>query len=44
MRVGVNNLTDAAPPLGAGAFGYNPAVHGGFLVGRTWTFELTKAF
>lgn len=44
VRVGVNNLTDAAPPLGAGAFGYNPAVHGGFLVGRTWTFELTKAF
>ena len=30
--------------VAAGAFGYNPAVHGGLIVGRTWTLDLTKSF
>jgi outer membrane receptor protein involved in Fe transport len=44
VRCGVINLADISPPLAAGAFGYNPAVHGGLIVGRTWTLDLTKSF
>jgi hypothetical protein len=44
VRCGVINLADIPPPLAAGAFGYNPAVHGGLIVGRTWTLDLTKSF
>lgn len=44
VRLGVNNVANTPPPLAAGAFGYNPAVHGGLIVGRTWTLDLTKSF
>lgn len=44
IRVGVINFTDKAPPLASGAFGYNPAVAGNLIAGRTWTIELSKRF
>ncbi len=44
VRLGVINLANTPPPLASGAFGYNPAVHGGLIVGRTWTLDLTKSF
>ncbi len=44
VRVGLVNLTDKAPPLGTGGFGYSPGVSQSLLAGRTWSLELTKAF
>ena len=44
VRVGVTNLTDKAPPISSGGFGYNPGVSQSLLAGRSWSLELTKAF
>jgi outer membrane receptor protein involved in Fe transport len=44
IRLGVINLTDEAPPFSSGNAGYADSVYGTLLAGRTWTFEITKAF
>jgi outer membrane receptor protein involved in Fe transport len=44
VRVGIVNLTDKEPPLGAGGFGYDPAVYQNLVPGRTWTLEVSKRF
>jgi len=44
LRVGVVNLSDQAPPLATGGFGYSPGVSQNLLAGRSWSLELTKAF
>ncbi len=44
VRLGVVNVTNVAPPLASGSFGYSPGVTGSLAVGRTWTLELTKSF
>ncbi len=44
VRLSVANLTDEAPPLSSGAFGYNPSVSQSLLNGRTWSLELSKRF
>jgi iron complex outermembrane receptor protein len=44
VRFGVANLTDEAPPLASGAFGYDPSVSQTLLSGRTWSLELTRRF
>ena len=36
VRFGVANLTDVAPPIASGGFGYSPAVSQNLLAGRTW--------
>jgi outer membrane receptor protein involved in Fe transport len=44
VRFAVANLTDEAPPLASGAFGYDPGVSQTLLSGRTWSLELTRRF
>jgi outer membrane receptor protein involved in Fe transport len=44
VRVGIVNLTDKAPPIATGGFGYSPGVSQNLLAGRTWTLDLTKSF
>lgn len=44
VRLGVANLTDKAPPISSGGFGYNPGVSQSLLAGRSWSLELTKSF
>ncbi len=44
VQVGIANLTDQAPPIASGGFGYSPGVSQNLLAGRTWSLELTKAF
>ena len=45
IDVGVNNLTDAEPPLSAGNFGFGfNTMHSMLVPGRTWTLQLTKQF
>lgn len=44
LRLGIINLTDKAPPLASGAFGYDPAVAQSLLSGRTFSFEVIKSF
>ena len=46
IRIGANNLTDEAPPVSSGnfGFGYTGAVHGALVPGRTFTFEFVKRF
>jgi outer membrane receptor protein involved in Fe transport len=44
VRLGVVNLTDKAPPISSGGFGYNPGVSQSLLAGRSWSLELTKSF
>lgn len=44
VRLAISNLTDEAPPLASGAFGYDPAVNQSLLMGRTWNLELTNKF
>jgi hypothetical protein len=44
VRLGVANLTDKAPPISSGGFGYSPGVSQNLLAGRSWSFEVTKKF
>jgi outer membrane receptor protein involved in Fe transport len=44
VRLGVANLTDKAPPISSGGFGYNPGVSQSLLAGRSWSLELSKSF
>lgn len=42
VRLGVNNLFDATPPLSADSRGYEPSIHNVMARGRTYTLQLTK--
>jgi outer membrane receptor protein involved in Fe transport len=42
IRVGVNNFTNAAPPLSSDAAGYDPTVYQSMAEGRTWSLRFTK--
>jgi hypothetical protein len=42
--VAVTNLTDEAPPLATGGFGYDPSVNQALLNGRTWSVQVTTRF
>jgi iron complex outermembrane recepter protein len=44
IRLGLINLTDEAPPLSSGAFGYDPGVNQALLSGRSWSLEITRRF
>lgn len=44
IRLGVVNLTNEAPPLASGAFGYDPGVNQALLSGRVWSLEVTRRF
>jgi iron complex outermembrane recepter protein len=44
VRLGVNNLTDEAPPLGPDTPGYFASVYNYLALGRTWTLELSRRF
>ena len=44
VRIAVANLTDEAPPLASGSFGYDPSVSQSLLSGRTWNLEITSKF
>lgn len=44
LRLAVANITDKAPPLASGEFGYDPSVSQSLLNGRTWSFEVTRKF
>jgi len=44
VRLGLINLTDEAPPVASGGFGYDPSVSQSLLAGRTWTIDLTRSF
>ncbi len=42
VRLGVNNLFDAQPPLSADSRGYDPAVYNVMARGRTYSLQVTK--
>ncbi len=42
IRLSIINLTDEAPPLDSGSFGFEPAVSQNLLSGRSWGLELTR--
>jgi hypothetical protein len=42
VRIGINNLFDAAPPLSTDSRGYDPAVYNVMARGRTYSLQLTK--
>ena len=42
LRLGVNNLFDAKPPLSADSRGYDPATYNVMARGLTWSAQLTK--
>jgi iron complex outermembrane receptor protein len=44
LRLSVLNLTDEAPPLASGAFGYDPAVSQSLMSGRSWAVEISRKF
>lgn len=44
VRLAVNNLTNKAPPLASGTFGYNPSVSQSLLSGRSWSIQFTTRF
>jgi len=44
LRLGVTNLTNQAPPLASGGFGYAPGVSQNLLAGRAWFFDATRSF
>ncbi len=44
IRLGVNNLFDAKPPLSSDSRGYDPAVYNTMARGLTWSAQVTKKF
>ncbi|MGC4029202.1 MAG: TonB-dependent receptor [Steroidobacteraceae bacterium] len=44
LRLAIANLTDEAPPLATGGFGYDPGTSQALLNGRTWSLEVTSRF
>jgi len=44
VRVGVNNLFDAEPPLSSDSRGYDPSLYNTMARGRSYSLQLTKKF
>ena len=44
VRLGIANLTNLAPPLASGQFGYNPGTTSNLMLGRVWNLEFTRKF
>jgi outer membrane receptor protein involved in Fe transport len=44
IRLGVNNLTNRAPPLTSDTAGYDPTVYQSLAQGRVWSLAITKKF
>jgi outer membrane receptor protein involved in Fe transport len=44
IRLGVNNLTNRAPPLTSDAAGYDATVYQSLAQGRVWSLAVTKKF
>jgi hypothetical protein len=44
IRLGVNNVFDAVPPLSSDSRGYDPAVYNTMARGLTWSLQVTKKF
>lgn len=44
LRLAIANLTDKAPPLATGGFGYDPGTSQALLNGRTWSLQITSRF
>lgn len=44
IRLGVNNVFDAIPPLSSDSRGYDPALYNTLARGLSWSVELTKKF
>jgi outer membrane receptor protein involved in Fe transport len=44
LRLGIVNLTDQAPEIATGGFGYSPGVNQNLIFGRTWSLEMARAF
>ena len=44
LRLGVNNLFDAKPPLSSDSRGYDPSVYNTMARGLTWSLQATKKF
>jgi iron complex outermembrane receptor protein len=44
IRLGVNNVFDAKPPLSSDSRGYDPAVYNTMARGLSWSVQLTKKF
>jgi iron complex outermembrane receptor protein len=44
VRVGVNNLFDAKPPLSSDSRGYDPSLYNTMARGRSYSLQLTKKF
>ena len=42
LRLGVNNLFDARPPLSADSRGYDPAIYNAMARGLAWSVQFTK--
>jgi hypothetical protein len=44
IRLGVNNVFDAVPPLSSDSRGYDPAVYNTMARGLAWSLQVTKKF
>lgn len=44
VRVGINNLFDAKPPLSADSRGYDPSLYNTMARGLSWSAQITKKF
>jgi hypothetical protein len=44
IRLGVNNVFDAIPPLSSDSRGYDPSIYNSMARGLTWSLQLTKKF
>jgi len=44
IKVSATNLTNKAPPLSSGTFGYSEGTFGSMVAGRIWSLEITKDF
>ena len=44
IRVGVNNLSNRAPPLTSDPAGYDATVYQSLAQGRVWSLAITKKF
>ena len=44
IRLGVNNVFDAIPPLSSDSRGYDPSIYNTMARGLTWSLQVTKKF
>ena len=44
IRLGVNNVFDAIPPLSSDSRGYDPSIYNTMARGLSWSLQLTKKF